>query len=190
MATSCSCYTLIMSQNVRVDEEQATQKRARLLNLDYFDTSLPAEKVLYRDMLPLMELYQKKIIPLNVEKGLVLFGIVNTTSQQTIREFKQRFGDRRVTFAMISDAGYREYMRLYDPPKKIEYQDIKIAETNQQATLDRISNTLQQVRSDDILAYLVQQAFRLKASDIHLENQACRLAWFLGPDAARDAVPL
>ncbi len=161
-----------MSQDARLDEEVATQKRARLLGLDYFDTSLPADKVLYRDMVPLAELYQKRVIPLKVDKGMVLFGIINTTSQQTVREFQQRFGDRRVSFAMISDIGYREYMRLYDPPKKIEYQDIRIAGAGDQSTIEKISATLQQVRSDDILAYLVQQAYRLKASDIHLENQA------------------
>jgi type II secretory ATPase GspE/PulE/Tfp pilus assembly ATPase PilB-like protein len=62
-------------------------------------------------------------------------------------------------------------MKLYDPPKKVEYDDISI--NNDQATqlIDDVSKTLDQVRPDDMLAYLVQQAYQLKSSDIHLECQ-------------------
>jgi type II secretory ATPase GspE/PulE/Tfp pilus assembly ATPase PilB-like protein len=76
-----------------------------------------------------------------------------------------------VAFAIISDAGYRDYMRLYDPPKEVVYKDIKIAENISNEALSSISEILDQVRPDDILAYLVKQAYQLKASDIHLENQ-------------------
>ncbi|HSX17611.1 MAG TPA: ATPase, T2SS/T4P/T4SS family [Patescibacteria group bacterium] len=160
-----------MSQDARRDEEVATQRRARILGFNYFDTSQPGQKVLFKDILQVGELYSMRIIPLRVEKSTILFGIVNTTSQQVVRTMQQRFSDMRISFAMISDTGYREYMRLYDPPKTITYQDIAISPSTDQSMLDAISQTLSQVRSDDILAYLVQQAFRLKASDIHLENQ-------------------
>jgi type II secretory ATPase GspE/PulE/Tfp pilus assembly ATPase PilB-like protein len=72
---------------------------------------------------------------------------------------------------LISDAGYNEYMRLYDPPKQVQYHDITLAETTQQNVVDTVSKTLDEVRPDDTLAYLVQQAYKLKASDIHIENQ-------------------
>jgi type II secretory ATPase GspE/PulE/Tfp pilus assembly ATPase PilB-like protein len=161
-----------MSQDARRDEEVATQRRARILGLNYYDTSQNVQKQLYKDLLPLGELYSKRILPLTADKSNVLFGIVNTTSQQVVREMQQRFSDVRTAFAMISDTGYREYMRLYDPPKQVVYQDIAISKVTDQNALQAISQTLAQVRSDDILAFLVQQAFRLKASDIHLENQA------------------
>lgn len=160
-----------MSQDARRDEEVATQRRARILGLDYFDTSIAGPKNLYKDLLPLGDLYHKRIIPLRADKSNVLFGIINTTSQQVIREMQQRFSDVRTAFCLISDAGYREYMRLYDPPKKIVYQDIAISKSSDEDMVATISQTLATVRSDDILAYLVQQAFGLKASDIHLENQ-------------------
>ncbi len=62
-------------------------------------------------------------------------------------------------------------MQLYDPPKKIEYQDISLAQAGQPDLIAQISATLLEVKADDILAYLVKQAHNLKASDIHIENQ-------------------
>lgn len=160
-----------MSQDARRDEEVATQRRARILGLSYIDTSRMPEKPLFKEMLTVPELYQMRVIPLTVAKGSALFGITNTTSQQVVHELERRFTDMRINIALISDAGYREYLRLYDPPKQITYQDITIGKSDDDQALAIISQTLAQVRADDILAYLVQQAYRLKASDIHLENQ-------------------
>jgi type II secretory ATPase GspE/PulE/Tfp pilus assembly ATPase PilB-like protein len=84
---------------------------------------------------------------------------------------EKRFSDQRITFAIISDAGFRDYMHLYNPPKEVVYTDIKILGTASNDALSSISKILDQVRPDDILAYLVKQAYQLKASDIHLENQ-------------------
>ena len=162
-----------MAQDARHDEEVATQRRAALLGLNYVDTSAMPEKVLYKDLLEVQEMYQTRVVPIQEDQSNILFGITTTTSQQAINALQQRFNERRVSFAIISDAGYREYMRLFDPPKKIEYQEISFAgDQNQGKSLvDNVTMTLDQVRSDDILAYLVQQAYHLQASDIHLENQ-------------------
>lgn len=160
-----------MSQDARRDEEDATLRRARLLGFNYVDTATLPQKQLYKDMLTKEEMYQKRVVPLQADQSNSLFGITTTTSQQAINELKQRFSDVRTNFAIISDSGYREYMRLYDPPKKIEYQDIAFAADTTNDLFKNVSATLDQVRADDILAYLVQQGYRLKASDIHLENQ-------------------
>lgn len=167
-----SCYTyLYMSQDARHDEEVATQRRAALLGLNYVDTSEMAQKPLFKDLLTVPEMYQKRVIPVQVDQSNILFGITTTTSQQTLNELEQRFNERRIAFAIISGTGYREYMRLYDPPKKITYQDISFGESAGTDLVSRVTASLEQVRADDILAYLVQQAYRLKASDLHLENQ-------------------
>lgn len=160
-----------MSQDARHDEELATQRRARLLGLTYVDTSTVTQKQLYKDLLSVPELYQLRVVPLQSDKSNILFGITTTTSQQTVNGLKQRFTDVRIAFTLISDTGYREYMHLYDPPKQVTYQNITIGQAGDTELLKTISKTLEQVRSDDILAYLVQQAYTLKASDIHLENQ-------------------
>ncbi|HVV67348.1 MAG TPA: GspE/PulE family protein [Candidatus Saccharimonadales bacterium] len=155
----------------RRDEEQSTQHRAQVLGMDYFDTSQPGPKPLYKDWLTVPELYQLKVIPVRSDKSNILFGITTTTSQKTMADLRQRFADQRVSFAIISDAGYREYMRLYDPPKQIVYQDIEINQAGTSELVEQISNILAQVRADDMLAYLVAQAHRLNASDIHIETQ-------------------
>lgn len=160
-----------MSQDARRDEESATLRRARLLGLNYVDTSTLPEKTLYKDLLSNDEMYSTRVVPLQADKSNILFGITTTTSQQTINDLRQRFSDLRTSFAIISDGGFREYMLLYDPPKKIEYQDIAFSAESGQDLLTAVSQTLESVRADDILAYLVQQGYRLKASDIHLENQ-------------------
>jgi len=161
-----------MSQDARRDEEAKTQRRASVLGLNYIDTST-IQKQLFKNVLSLPELYKLKIIPLVADEHNIHFGITTTTSQQTLNKLKARFSDQRVIFSIISDTGYGEYIKLYDPPKQVTYKDIEIA--NQGAGNDQmiraVSATLDQVRADDMLAYLVQQAYSLKASDIHLECQ-------------------
>jgi len=62
-------------------------------------------------------------------------------------------------------------MKFYDPPKEVTYQNLSVASFDQKKGIDNVSATLAQVRADDLLAYLVKQAYQLKASDIHLESQ-------------------
>lgn len=159
-----------MSQDARYDEEQATQRRAQVLNLPYADTSLVQNKQLFRELLTVPELYSLRAVPLESVKGRIHFGITTTTSQQAIVQLRQRFADVVTDFSIISDTGYREYMRLYDPPKQVVYQDINIHQAGT-GQIDQISAMLEQVRADDMLAYLVTQAHNLAASDIHIECQ-------------------
>jgi len=159
-----------MADEARAIDEQKTLRRARLLNIPYEDTSAKEAK-LYPDILSVPELYEHKIVPLLADSQNIHFGITNNTSQATMNDLRQRFADQRVTFAMISDMGYHELMRLYDPPKEVIYKDITLNEIDALDQLAAVSQTLNSVRADDMLAYVVQQAYGLKASDIHLENE-------------------
>jgi len=141
-----------------------------LLNIAYEDTSARVIQ-LFPNVLSVAELYDLKVVPISYDAHHVQFGITNTTSQSTLTNLKQRFADQQVSFAMISDMGYRELMHRYDPPKEIIYEDIKLNEAGEAEHLIEVSKTLSSVRADDMLAYIVQQAYKLKASDIHLENQ-------------------
>jgi type II secretory ATPase GspE/PulE/Tfp pilus assembly ATPase PilB-like protein len=71
----------------------------------------------------------------------------------------------------MSDTGFRDYMKLYDPPKQVVYQDIAINTAGTEELVQNVSKMLEQVRANDMLAYLVMQAYRLNASDIHVETQ-------------------
>lgn len=154
----------------RTKEESLTERRAQVLGLSYADTS-KIPKQLYKDLLSVPEMYQFKVIPLSADEHHIRFGITTTTAQQTIKQLSDRFSDYRTAFFIISDAGFREYMLMYDPPKKIKYQDISLSDTDSDNLIQTVSATMEKVRPDDMLAYMVQQAYQLKASDIHLECQ-------------------
>lgn len=160
-----------MSQDARRDEEQGTLKRASILGLQYIDTSTVPNKQIYKDVLPIPELAQLRVVPVQADKYTIKFGVTNTTSQQTMARLRQRFLDQRISFGLISEAGFREYMKLYNPPKAIVYQDISLTTAGTDDLVSQVSKTLEQVRADDILAYLVAQAHRLAASDIHIESE-------------------
>jgi type II secretory ATPase GspE/PulE/Tfp pilus assembly ATPase PilB-like protein len=163
-------YTITMSQDARRDEEVATQRRASILGLDYVDTSQIINKQLYSQFFSVQEMYDMRVLPLHADQSNVLFGITTTTSQQTINSLSARYQDLVVKYAIVSDTGYREYMLLYDPPKKVIYEDIAINEASDTAKQDRIAGLLGQVRADDMLGYLVEQAHQLNSSDIHIET--------------------
>jgi type II secretory ATPase GspE/PulE/Tfp pilus assembly ATPase PilB-like protein len=84
---------------------------------------------------------------------------------------RQRFQDQRINFAIISDTGYADYMKLYNPPAQVIYQDIELNTADDKQLVSDISGLLTQVKADDMLAYLVSQAHQLNASDIHIETQ-------------------
>lgn len=160
-----------MSQDARQDEEQATLRRARILGMSYIDTSQITNKPLYKELIPVPELQRLRVVPLQADQHNITFGVTNTTSQQTFDNLRKEFLDQRVNFALISDVGFREYMHLYNPPKKVEYTDITINQAGNEDLVARVSATLEQVRADDMMAYLVTQAHKLNASDIHIETQ-------------------
>lgn len=159
-----------MADDGRQLEEQSTERRARILNIAYKNTS-QMDITLYPDVLSIQELYNLKVIPLVVDSHNIVFGITNTTSQTTMSDLAHRFGDQRVTFSLISDTGYRDFMRRYDPPKQVIYQEISLTSNDNDSQLSSVSITLNTVRADDMLAYIVKQAYNLKASDIHLEAE-------------------
>lgn len=167
-----SGYTMLyMSQDARYNDEQATERRAQILGIQYTDTSMIQDKSLYKDIIPIDQMRQFRIIPLQADQSNILFGITTTTSQQTMNSLTNHFNEQKVNFTLISESGFREYMALYDPPKQVVYEDISLNTAGHSDLVERVSATLAQVRADDMLAYLVSQAHNLGASDIHLESQ-------------------
>jgi type II secretory ATPase GspE/PulE/Tfp pilus assembly ATPase PilB-like protein len=157
------------SNTARSDEELSTQRRARILGMSYVDAS-SNQKQLFQGVLANQEMYDQRVVPLQMDQSNLLFGITTTTPQAAMQQLTQRFADQRVAFAIISDTSFRDYMRLYDPPEKVVYHDIDINKPDSQDLLQQVSATLEQVKADDMLAYLVSQAHRLGASDIHIES--------------------
>ena len=161
-----------MAADARTDEELSTKHRAQVLGMPYIDTTKIVNKTLYKEIFTVPEIRDMKIVPLTVDQRNINFGITTVTSQKTMKMIRDHFIDQKVTFSIISETGFKDYLRLYDPPRKIEYQDISITQKADAQSIGQISKTLAEVKPDDMLAFLVQQAFRLGSSDIHLESQS------------------
>ncbi len=159
-----------MSQDARTIEEESTRRRASILGIEYHNTA-GTDKQLHKELLSNDEIARLRVVPLSANEHAINFGVTNNTSQQTMQSLSHRFLDQKIRFYMISDVGFREYINLYNPPKKIEYHDIAIHGDDAASGLEQVSRILEQVKADDMLAYLVQQAHKLGSSDIHLENQ-------------------
>ncbi len=164
------------ARRYRDQDERSTQQRAALLNMQYFDTRGVVDSLeLHKDVLSIKEMYDGKMVPLdvNAESKAYSFLVTSTTPQSVLRQLESSYSNdgRSAFFYLISNAGFRELMLRYDPPKEIVYDDVKIAREGDSDTLRSVSDTLESVGSDRILDYLIDQADRLSASDIHIENQ-------------------
>lgn len=160
-----------MSKDARLNEEQATERRSRILGMAYIDTSTLTEKPLYKDLLAVNDIKNQRVVPVHADDHNIRFGVTNTTSQQTMQKIRDHFLDHRISFALISDTGFDDYVKLYDPPKEIVYEDVKLSGEGDADLFQKVTATLNQVLADDIVGYLVKQTYQLKGSDIHLECQ-------------------
>lgn len=160
----------------RDQEEQSTQQRAAILGIGYFDTRGVAKTgELARDVISIDEMYHNKYVPLRpgTEEQSAVFGITSGTPQSVMARVREEFSSHSmvVEFVLISTTGFREYMVRFDPPKTVVYDDVSIAKEGDSTTLAQVSSTLENVRTDDLLNYLIEQADTLNASDIHIESQ-------------------
>jgi len=160
----------------RDQDEGATQKRAAILGLQYLDTrGIEKDLPLLDGLLEIQQMYQRHMVPLMMGGGAdpFRFGVTSQTPQSTIKQMEQAYSDegKNIQFHLISNSGFRAFMNRYDPPKEIIYDDIEIAKDGDSETLNQVSKTLNSVGSDQVFDYLIDQADKMGASDIHIENQ-------------------
>ncbi len=160
----------------REDDEQSTQRRASILGLPYLDLR-PIENTLnlVYDVLDVEVMHKNRILPL-VRGGDSVpweFGITTQTPQSLVADIKARYAEQaqNVAYYLISQAGFRVLMERYDPPVKAVYDDIRISNEGDSDTIEQVSKTLNSVGSDEVFDFLIAQADKLGASDIHIENQ-------------------
>ena len=159
----------------RSNEEQATSSRAITLGLPYLDTR-PIEETLplLFGIIDIKRMHSDYILPLQKGgNGLPYqFMVTSQTPRSTIKEFSEKFninGDG-IDFFLISNSAYQVLMLRYDPPKQVHYDDIRIASDGDSETLASVSQTLNSVGTDKVFDFLLDQADKLGASDIHIEN--------------------
>ncbi len=165
-----------VQQQAREQDEQSTQRRAAILGMPYLDMRPLEEGIaLVEDILDVEMMHRNRIIPLLAGSDTEpwQFGITIQTPQSLLGELRQKYTDQaqNVVFNFISQSAFRYMMNRYDPPVQVTYDDIEIAHEGDSDTVDRVSETLNSVGSDEIFDYLITQADRLGASDIHIENQ-------------------
>ena len=159
----------------RENEEQATAGRARILGLPYLDTrDFENDIALTPDLLDVQEMHRDFIIPLQKGGGEdhYQFMVTSQTPRTLIEKMRREYDDKgeRVDFFLISNSAYKVFMLRYDPPKVIQYDDIKIAGEGDSETIASVSKTLSTVSTEKVFDFLIDQADKLGASDIHIEN--------------------
>lgn len=163
-------------QQRREDEERSTRERAAILGLEYIDTRGLEDRIpLVKELLTIEQMYSGKLVPLRdiPDEASYLVGVTTNTPQSLIATLRRENDDKgvHIAIALISDSAYRILMRRFDPPKEVVYDDVKIAQDGDSDTIAEVSRTLDSVSSDAVLDYLIVQADKLTASDIHIENE-------------------
>lgn len=160
----------------REQDEAASSQRAAILGVPYLDTrDIEASLPLAKGILDIDVMHKSRIVPLvEGSDGLPWqFGITTQTPQSLIRELTTQYTNegKSIQFFLMSMSGYRTFMNRFDPPPTIVYDDIKIAGHDDSDTINQVSQNLNSVGVDQVFDYLVDQADKLGASDIHIENQ-------------------
>lgn len=183
-----------IQQSRRDHEEKSTQSRAAILGMPYLDSrEFETQLDLVREgMMTIEEMHKYRMVPLQMgsEYDPYRFGATSNTPGSVIQKTKQKYQDqgREAQIFLITNSGYQILMNRYDPPKKVIYDDITIAKTGDSTTIAEVSRTLNSVGSDQILDYLIDQADKLGASDIHVENQRTYIRIRMRVDGALHAV--
>lgn len=165
-----------IQQRARDDDEKSTQQRAAILGLPYLDTRTVQDAIeLVEDVIDVQDMHKNRIIPLvpGNDSAPWEFGITSQTPQSLTRQLQQQYAAhaQNVVFYLISQGGFNYFMNRYDPPTHTIYDDITIAGEGDSDTMAEVSKTLNSVGSDEVFDFLIIQADKLGASDIHVENQ-------------------
>jgi type II secretory ATPase GspE/PulE/Tfp pilus assembly ATPase PilB-like protein len=159
----------------RENDEQATAGRARILGLPYLDTRKFEETLpLTQGLLEVDQMHKDFILPLHKggNEDHYQFLVTSQTPRSLIQRMRQEYADKgeKVDFFLISGSAYKVLMLRYDPPKEVHYDDIKIAGEGDSETIAAVSQTLNTVSTEKVFDFLIDQADKLGASDIHIEN--------------------
>ncbi|MCA9341311.1 type II/IV secretion system protein [Candidatus Saccharibacteria bacterium] len=173
----------------REHEEQSTSQRSAILGVQYLDTrEFENELPLIRDVLDIPVMYKSYMVPLKVseDRSAYQFAITSQTPQSAMQTMRREYNDKglNVQFIMISGSAFKAFMNRFDPPREVIYDDIEIAKDGDSDTISQVSQTLNSVGTDRVFDYLIDQADKLGASDIHIENMRDKIRVRMRVDGA------
>ncbi|TAL15228.1 type II/IV secretion system protein [Patescibacteria group bacterium] len=182
-----------IQQNRRNDDEKSTQERAAILGLQYMDLrDVEQTLVLIPGVIDIDTMHKNRIVPIEVQREAQVwnFGITTQTPQSFVIDLQKTYDEQGKTaqFFLISGGCFQVLMNRYDPPKEVKYDNIQIAKVGDSDTISQVSDTLNAVSSDQVFDFLVEQADRIGASDIHIENQLDSIRIRMRIDGALHAV--
>ena len=165
-----------LQQQARDQDEKSTQQRAAILGMPYLDTrGIELTLELLPDVLTTETMHKNRLVPL--ERGgdstPWRFAVTTQTPQSFLRELSDKYTAQaqNTQYYLMSMGGFTVLMNRYDPPVVVQYDDIQIAKAGDSDTISQVSQTLNSVGSDEVFDFLIDQADKLGASDIHIENQ-------------------
>ncbi|MCL2085589.1 GspE/PulE family protein [Candidatus Saccharibacteria bacterium] len=160
----------------RDNEEKAASRRAGIIGLPYIYTREFEETVpLLKDVFTISDMKKYQMVPLEEGAGPDpwRFLVTSETPRSRINEVAREYSDlgNHTMFLLVSGTAYKNFMKRYDPPKEPVYSDIKISHEENTETYNKVSRDLEKVSADRIFDFLLEQAEKLQASDIHVENE-------------------
>jgi type IV pilus assembly protein PilB len=160
----------------REQDENATRERAAILGLQYLDTrELEDTLALVDGLLSIEDMHRDRMVPLAMgdDQTVYQFGVTAQTPQSAMQKLTSSYNEagKSIQFMLVSLSGYKAFMNRYDPPKQVVYDDIAIAKEGDSDTISQVSQTLNSVSSEEIFDFIINQADKLAASDIHIENE-------------------
>lgn len=182
-----------IQQQRRDHEEQSTRERAAIIGLQYLDArEIEATLPLANDVVDIKSMYQGKFVPLVAgdRDTVTQFAATAQTPNSLIQQMTRDYNDdgKQVRFYLISTSGFRAFMRRYDPPREVVYNDIEIAKEGDSETIGKVSQTLETVGTEALFDFIISQADKLGASDIHIENSRSSIRIRMRVDGALHAV--
>lgn len=182
-----------IQQRRRDQDEASTQKRAAILGMRYLDTrEIESTLDLATGVIDVEQMYKGRLIPLIAgdKEVTAQFGATSQTPQSLIKKMTAEHNDsgRNIQFYLISNSGFQAFMRRFDPPREVKFDDIEIATDGDSKTIDKVSQTLETVGTEAVFDFLITQADKLGASDIHIENTRHEIRIRMRVDGALHAV--
>lgn len=177
----------------RAHDEESTKQRAAIIGLQYIDArEFEQDMPLAEGVLDIKQMYANHMAPLRAgnKDTPTQIAVTTQTPQTAIKQMTSQYDTdgKQIRFYIISNSGFRALMRRYDPPREVVYDDIKIGHEGDSDTISKVSQTLDSVGTDKIFNFLISQADRLGASDIHIENERNDIRVRMRVDGALHAV--